>query len=119
MNSSDWLCSLFSSIDAKDTERFLGFLADDAAFRFGNGPIAEGKAAIGAAVDGFFATIRASRHDVVRTWMPPGHCICHGSVTYTRLDGSTITMPFANILGMRDGLINDYLIYIDPNPLFA
>ena len=119
MNSTDWTTALFASIDAKDTPRFLTFLTDDAAFQFANAPAAVGKPAIGAAVDGFFGTIRASRHDIARTWAQPEHVICQGSVTYTRHDGGTITLPFANILGMRGGLIDDYRIYIDATPLFA
>lgn len=119
MNSTAWTTALFTSIDAKDTPRFLTFLADDAAFQFANAPAAVGKPAISAAVDGFFGMIRASRHDIARTWAQPEHVICQGSVTYTRLDGGTITLPFANILGMRNGLIDDYRIYIDATPLFA
>ena len=119
MNEANWTDALFISIDAKDTPRFLTFLTDDAEFIFGNAPPAAGKPAIGAAVAGFFGTIRASRHDVAHTWIQPGHVICQGNVTYTRHDGSNITLPFVNILGMRDGLIDDYRIYIDATPLFA
>lgn len=119
MNSTDWIPALFSNIDAKDTARFLDFLTDDAEFRFGNAPAVVGKPAIGAAVDGFFASIRGSRHDLVRSWAPQGHCICQGSVSYARLDGSSVTVPFVNVLGMRDSLINDYRIYIDLSPLYA
>ncbi len=119
MNPSEWTTALFASIDAKDTPRFLTFLADDAEFRFANAPAAVGKAAIAATVDNFFAAIRASRHDIVRSWTQPEHFICQGTVTYTRHDGSQLTLPFANILGTRDGLIDDYRIYIDATPLFA
>ncbi len=119
MNHTDWSTSLFASIDAKDTPRFLSFLAENAEFRFANAPPAVGKAAIGAAVDNFFAAIRGSRHDIARSWMQPGHYICQGTVTYTRHDGREVTVPFANVLGMRDGLIDDYRIYIDATPLFA
>jgi len=119
MKHDEWSGDLFASIDAKDTRRFLAFLTDDAEFVFGNAPPAAGKRAIGAAVEGFFGTIRASRHDIVRTWAQPGHVICQGNVTYTRHDGSAITLPFANILGMRDSLISDHRLYIDATPLFA
>lgn len=119
MNQTNWSASLFAVIDAKDTRGFLAFLADNAEFRFANAPPAVGKAAIGAAVDNFFAAIRSSRHDITRSWTQPDHYICQGTVTYTRHDGKEVTVPFANILGMRDGLIDDYRIYIDATPLFA
>ena len=44
---------------------------------------------------------------------------CEGAVTYTRHDGSTITLPFANIFGLRQGLIATYHIHIDIAPLYA
>jgi hypothetical protein len=41
------------------------------------------------------------------------------TVTYTRHDGSTLEVPAANILTLRDGLINEYLIYVDNSALFV
>ena len=51
------LAELFASIDAMDTAGFLARLSPDAVFRFGSMPMVQGTDAIGAAVDGFFATI--------------------------------------------------------------
>jgi ketosteroid isomerase-like protein len=119
MHEVPWTPGLFESIDAKDTPRFLSFLTDGAQFRYANNPPAKGKTAIGAAVDGFFASIRASRHDIANTWAPPGHVVCQGDVTYTRHDGSSLTLPFVNVFTMNGDLIQDYLIYIDATPLYA
>jgi TRAP-type uncharacterized transport system substrate-binding protein len=44
--------------------------------------------------------------------------ICHGTVTYTRHDASTLTVPFANIFRTRDDLIDEYLIYVDASALY-
>jgi hypothetical protein len=38
-------------------------------------------------------------------------------VTYTRRDGSLLTLPFANTFELRDGLIAIYRIYIDISAL--
>jgi len=43
----------------------------------------------------------------------------HGEVTYTRHDGSRVTLPFANVFRLRDDLISEYLIYADLAPLYA
>jgi limonene-1,2-epoxide hydrolase len=44
---------------------------------------------------------------------------CEGEVTYTRHDGSKITLPFVNIFEVSAGLITLYRVYIDIAPLFA
>jgi SnoaL-like domain len=119
MPDTHWTAALYDAIDAKDTGRFLSFLTENAQFRYANNPPAIGHKAIGAAVDGFFASIRASRHDVLNNWEPDGHLISQGTVTYTRHDGGTITLPFVNVFNLRGKLIQDYLIYVDATPLYA
>ena len=65
-DGTDRFGNLFASIDAMDTERFLGFLTRDATFRFGSAEPVQGHAAIATAVGGFFASVAALRHDVRR-----------------------------------------------------
>lgn len=114
-----WVAPLFGAIDAKNTTSFLEFLSEDASFRFGNGEPITGRSNIKAAVEAFFASIRSSRHDVKSTWSTPQASACHGTVTYTRHDGGTVTLPFANAMYHQDdGKINDYLIHIDIAPLY-
>ena len=45
--------------------------------------------------------------------------VCEGDVTYTKLDGSEVTLPFVNIFEIDGGLIVDYRIYVDVGPLYA
>lgn len=110
---------LFAAIDARDAPRFVAFLAEDATFRLGNRPALQGRAAIGAAVQGFFASIKGCRHEVLGSWQHPDCVVCHGRVTYTRADDRQVTVPFANIMLMRGELVSDYLIFADLAPLFA
>ena len=119
MPEAHWTVELYKAIDAKDTRRFLSFLTENAQFRFGNYPPAVGHAAIGAAVDAFFASIRSSRHDILNNWEPQGHLVSQGIVTYVRQDGRSVTVPFVNVFNMRGNLVQDYLIYIDNTPLYA
>lgn len=119
MPDPHWTAALYQAIDAKDTRRFLSYLTEDATFRFGNNPPAVGQGAIGAAVDGFFASIRSSRHDILHNWEPPGHLVSQGTVTYVRHDGRSLALPFVNVFNMRGRLVHDYLIYIDATPLYA
>lgn len=110
---------LFASIDAMDTESFLRFIHADATFRFGSSPAVKGHAEIRAAVEGFFASFAALKHDLQRLVVDGNAVVCEGEVTYTRHDGSKITLPFANIFEVDEGLITLYRVYVDIGPLYA
>jgi ketosteroid isomerase-like protein len=114
-----WWERLFAVIDARDVDGFVAALSLDAEFRFGNAPAVRGREAIRAAVAGFFAAIAGCRHRCRHTWNGPGSAVCEGEVTYTRCDGKTVTVPFANVFELRGDRIAAYRIYIDNTPLFA
>jgi uncharacterized cupin superfamily protein len=118
MRNREWWAALCDAIDNKDTRRFLSYLADDCEFRFANGPSAVGHAAIGAAVDGFWASIGGSRHAIHHCWSDEQSAVCEGTCTYTRHDGSTITLPFVDVLHFRGDLAERYYIYMDVGPLY-
>jgi ketosteroid isomerase-like protein len=111
--------NLFSAIDRKDMEQFLSCIAPDASFRFGSAPAVAGHDAIRAAVGGFFDSIAGLSHELRQTISSGSALVCEGDVTYTRHDGSEITLPFANVFEFADGLVADYKIYIDIGPLYA
>ena len=110
---------LFASIDAMDTESFLGFIAEDCTFRFGSSPPVTGRDGIRASVNDFFSMFAALRHDLGRVIADEHGIVCEGQVTYTRHDGSKITLPFCNVFEASSGLISQYRIYIDMGPLLA
>lgn len=114
-----WWGRLFAAIDARDTAGFLDFLTPDAQFRFGNAPTIVGAEAIGPAVEGFFKAIASCRHQLLATWNGTNTVACEGNVTYTRLDGAMVTVPFANVFELRGAKIAAYRIYIDNSPLFS
>lgn len=114
----DLFQDLFASIDTMDTERFLGFIAEDATFRFGSAAPVKGHAAIRAAVEDFFASFAKLRHVLTRQVVDNNTVVCEGEVTYTRHDRTIITLPFANIFELDDGRISLYHIYIDISPLY-
>ena len=109
---------LFASIDAMDTESFLRFIREDATFRFGSSPAVTGHADIRAAVEGFFSSFAALRHELQKLIADGDSVACEGEVTYTRHDGSKITLPFVNVFEIDGGLISQYRVYIDIGPLF-
>ncbi len=115
---ADWLNDLFAAIDGKDAESFAEFLTDDARFRFGNSPEVIGKAETRRTVSDFFTAVHALSHRILQVWREPGVVICEGEVTYTRKDGSRLTVPFVNVLKTRASLVSDYRIYVDASALW-
>jgi ketosteroid isomerase-like protein len=119
MNDIDWLNSLFASIDAMDSQRFVAHLTPDAEFQFGNLPTIQGTEHIKTLVQKFFEGMRGLRHTLLEQLICGNTLVCRGVVTYFRHDGSEVSVPFANIM-RRDGeRASEYRIYCDVSPLFV
>lgn len=120
MKTTPDLKALFSSIDRKDAAGFASFLAPDCVFRFGNGEPVGGKANVAAAVEGFFGAVAGLSHTLADWWPVEAGAVCHGTVRYTRHDGSELEVPFSNVFYLSDaGLIRQYLIFADNSALFS
>jgi ketosteroid isomerase-like protein len=119
MTIDDRLAGLFKSIDGKDADAFVAFLSDDVVFRFGNAEPVRGKASVRDAVRGFFGSIKTIHHVVHASWDTGSAVVCHGIVTYTRHDSSALTVPFANVLTVENGLFSEYLIFADVSELYT
>ena len=117
--ASPWIHDLFDTIDRMDAAAFASFITEDGVFAFGNNPPAVGREAITAAVGGFYQAIAGLSHTLTEVWETPTAVLVEGRVTYTRHDGSTLTLPFFDVFRMRGGAVREYLIYMDINPLFA
>lgn len=118
-NQRALLTDLFATIDAMDTAGFVARLTPTAEFRFGPAPPVRVRAQIGEAVDAFFATIAGLHHDVKNIIGDGERVACEGDVTYTRHDGTAVTLPFADVFDFDGDLIAGYRIYIDIGPLYA
>jgi len=110
---------LFTEIDRKHVNGFGAYLSRDVSFRFGNAEAVEGHDAVCGAVEAFFASIHDLSHRLERIIRDGNHIVCHGQVTYTRHDGSRLSVPFANLFETDRGLIRDYRIFIDASALYA
>jgi uncharacterized protein (TIGR02246 family) len=119
MTDHTFINDLLAAIDRKDAAAFAAFLTPDANFCFGNNPAIAGRRAIETAVAAFFEAIKSVSHRLENQWSVPDAAICIGVVTYTRHDGSTLRVPFANVMKLRSGGICDYLIFTDNSALFA
>jgi ketosteroid isomerase-like protein len=119
MKISEWVRQLFTTIDKIDARAFAGYLSEDGVFRFANQPEARGRAAVEAAVAGFFASLAGLKHELVNEWSAPDSVVVEGRVTYTRKDGTSVTLPFVDVFERSGTVISLYKIYMDATPLFA
>lgn len=110
---------IFETVDRMDAKGFASYFTEEGLFRFGNAPTAKGRDEITGAVEQFFSSIKALKHQVVDTWSSEGVDIVEVEVTYTRHDDSQIDLTAAGIFRVQDELISDYRIYMDINPLYA
>lgn len=109
---------VFKAIDTFDAEALVGFMTDNAVFRFGNVPPVEGKDRIRPFLDGFFQSIKAIKHDQIESWETEGVILMNGRVTYTRHNGSQLRVFFSNTFKMENGKIREYYIFVDTSELY-
>ena len=112
-----WIERLFAALDAQDVPAWMGFLSEDATFRYGSLPPISGRPSIEAFVTAFLGGIRGFSHRLINVWTPPGSAICQGEVHYVLQDGREITVPFTNVFHTDGETVREYLVYIDPTPL--
>jgi ketosteroid isomerase-like protein len=111
---------LFATTDQKDVEANAAHLTEDVELRFGNNEPVIGKDAYMAMSRDFFASLKGLRHEIHSIWAVDGNVvITEMTVHYERLDGQRLSLPCANIFRLRDGLVADYRIFMDVNPVFA
>lgn len=102
-----------------EPEAFTRHLADDVRFTFGNAETVVGRDAVRDVWAGFCEGIDGVRHDVIEEFEQGPATIVESTVTYTRKDGSTVTLPVVTIYRGAGELIDDYRIFMDGAPLFA
>ena len=112
---------VFNLLDHFDVDGFGELIAESGEVRFGNGLALVGADAIGEGQRGFFASIKKMEHALMPEgiWSKNGSFVVEGTVTYTRLDDSTLTIPFADTFHLQDGKIKKLYVYFDLVPLFA
>ena len=111
---------MFAVVDRLDADAFAEYYAPDAVLRWANAEPVHGREAIRRAYAEFFATIEGLRHDMQHFFHQDDTHLAEALVTYTRRDGSLVTVPAMSVFHTReDGLIDSYRIYVDLAPLYA
>jgi hypothetical protein len=110
---------LFADIDSMEPDAFAAHLGENVSFRFGNADAVTGRDNVRDTWAAFCDGIDGVRHDVVEQFESGSATVVEATVTYTRKDGSAISLPVVTIYRGDGELIEDYRIFMDVAPLFA
>jgi ketosteroid isomerase-like protein len=115
----DYASEVYKAVDSKDEQQMARFLTENCTFVYANSEPVVGRANIAEASKNFMALIADVKHQLLDVWAVDDVIVSRLEVTYTRKDGSTLTVPAVTIWRVRNKQIDDYRIYIDVAPLFA
>jgi hypothetical protein len=112
-------------LDEVDAERATGFalnFTQDGTFQWGNFDPMVGRCAITQFTQSFFSKVTTVKHQLDKYWrVGEQHAMTEGRVTFTKLDGKEVTVPFATVAKFTtDGTkMIHYQVYLDPSPLLS
>jgi hypothetical protein len=115
---ADTVIRLFARGEAFDSEGFIGFFTDRPMYQFGNAEPCLAKGAIKESVDQFFGGVTALYHDIRNLWEVGDVLFVEMDVIYWRKDGTSITLPCADIFRFDGEKVVELRIFMDANPIF-
>jgi len=116
----DWTSAFFRDADTLVVEKLIAWFADTIEVRFGNAPPIRGRTAAEQSFREFFSSLGGMRHRREALVSSGDLAAQMAVVTYTRRDGSEVSMPVASHLRRVGGQKIDRLwIFIDLAPLFS
>ncbi|WP_170394457.1 nuclear transport factor 2 family protein [Ruegeria arenilitoris] len=107
------VAGLYAAVDAMNACDVVSYLTEDVTFCLGNFDPINGRGPVEHANECFFQTIAAMRHTITGIWSSGSTVFCDGTVHYTRKDSSEHEVPFATRLGLQEGKVADYVVYVD------
>lgn len=112
--------SLFARMDRRDAAALAELFAQDATVTIGNREPIAGHSAVATGSAAFLTSIAGLCHRIINQWVVWQDTIAETMVTYTRHDGSTVTIPTVSIWrAAADGLITNYRVFVDLAPVLA
>lgn len=118
MKYKELISAAYQSIDSADSAKFASFITPDGIFRFANNPAVKGNSAIEEFVGGFFKSLKGISHSNLESWSVDNVIFVNGNVKYVRHDNTSLEVPFSCTWKMKDGLIDEYLIFTDNSELY-
>jgi ketosteroid isomerase-like protein len=114
----EFVSKVYEAIDSMDEQGFANCLTENCTFVYANSDPVIGRANAAAASQNFLKQLAGIKHHLLNVWAFEDVIVSQISVTYTRKDGSELTIPAVTIWKLQDRLIDEYRIYVDISPLF-
>ena len=114
---ADTVVRLFGRGEAFDSAGFISFFTDTPMYQFGNSEPCLTKPAIFDSVAAFFSAVSALYHDIRNIWEDGDTVFVEMDVIYWRKDGSSVTLPCADIFRFEGDKVSELRIYMDANPV--
>lgn len=116
--ATEFVSKVYEAIDSMNHQGFANCLTENSTFVFANSDPVVGRANAAAASQNFLNQLGGIKHHLLNVWAFEDVIVSQISVTYTRKDGSALTVPAVTIWKLQDQLIDECRIYIDISPLF-
>jgi hypothetical protein len=118
---TDWVTEIHEALDEKNLDAFVAHLTPGASIRYGNGDLVAGRVAIRDAFAAFFERLGGTSHAISSQSKTDDTIVVEAMITFTRLDGSTITIPAAMVWRVAESerLAAEGRFYLDVSPVFA
>eukprot|EP00899_Mesostigma_viride_P027846 jgi/Mesvir1/8246/Mv12522-RA.2 len=117
---TDMVKRLFSRGEASDSAGFIEFFTDTPVYQFGNGEVCLSKQEIYDSAVHVFSYLQAVYHEIKNIYEVGYTVFVEMDVAYWRPDGSTVTLPCADIFRVdpATGKFSELRIFMDANPVF-
>lgn len=112
-----FIVDLYQEFDRLRPEEFVRHFADDATFAYANGPVMRGPAEIREMITAFLSQIRTISHAVEDVVTDGTKYASQVTATFTRHDGTALSLPACSVIERQPRGIVDYRIYIDSSDL--
>ena len=114
---NDFINNLYRDFDRLKPSEFVRHFADDATFAYGNGPVLRGPAQIEEMMNTLLSQIRSISHEVEDVVTDGSKYASQVRATFTRHNGTALTLPGCSIIERQVRGIVDYRVYIDSSEL--
>jgi SnoaL-like domain len=114
-----WNEEFYAAVDGMDPEAVGRRCTGETLFVLGNHEPSVGRQALVDGLRQFWSTIAAMHHQFERVLEDDDTAALQALVTYTRLDGSKVSIPSTSWIRRQGNLIAEQRVYIDITPLHA
>lgn len=114
----DLLTDYFAAMEAKDSERFGAYYAENISLTFANAPTVTGKDTVLAQMITLLGKVDSLAHPLINVWQEDdGVVVFEVASVWRFLDGVEITINACSIFTIEDGQFTDQRIYVDNSPI--